>query len=244
MGGGCESTTLPACNQRRRWEEDRYNLCFVIQIIDDDRACRTALERLLRAAGYKTQSFQSGAEFLSGGVDPSAECLILDVVMPDMGGIELQKSIAMQGHSLPVIFLTCHGTVPISVQAMKAGAVDFLTKPVDKADLLRAVETAINRGETERRALAELQVLKDRLGRLTPREMEVFVMVVRGWLNKQIAAEIGTGEQNVKVHRANVMLKMRAETFADLVKIGERLGISGQSPIRIPPAYDRAFAHA
>jgi FixJ family two-component response regulator len=216
----------------------------VIQIIDDDAATRIALGRLLQAAGYKTQTFKSAAEFLGAGFEPSAECLVLDVRMPGMGGIELQKAMATRGNSLPIIFLTCHGTISISVEAMRAGAIDFLTKPVEKADLLMAVETAIRRQKTQRKALAEHQILKDRLASLTPREMEVFVYLVRGWMNKQVAAEIGTGEQNVKVHRASVMTKMRAGTFADLVKLGERLGISGLSPTGMTVSHERAFAHA
>jgi FixJ family two-component response regulator len=215
----------------------------VIQIVDDNLATRTALERLLRAAGYRTQAFKSAGEFLSAGADPAADCLVLDVQMPGMGGIELQKAMAMGGNSLPIIFLTCHGTIPVSVQAMKAGAVDFLTKPVEKAELLKAIRTAIERRETERQASAELQVLKDRLARLTPREMEVFVLVVRGMMNKQIASELGTGEQNIKIHRSHVMTKMKADTLADLVKLGERLGISGQPPaFKSTAGQSRAFA--
>ena len=202
---------------------------FVIQIVDDNTGTRTALERLLRAAGYKTQSFKSADDFLMAGTDQAADCLILDVQLPGMGGMELQKAMARAGNSLPIIFLTCHGTIPVSVEAMKAGAVDFLTKPVEKDDLLRAVKVAINRRELERRAKAEKQVLKDRASRLTPREMEVFVLVVRGRMNKQIAAELGTGEQNIKIHRSHVMSKMQADSLADLVTIGQQLGISGQA---------------
>ena len=215
----------------------------MIQIVDDNPATRTALERLLKAAGYKTQSFKSAGEFLSAGADPSADCLVLDVQMPGMGGIELQKAMARVGNSLPIVFLTCHGTIPVSVQAMKAGAVDFLTKPVEKADLLKAVRTAIEKRANERQTLAGFQLLKDRLARLTPREMEVFVLVVRGMMNKQIAAELGTGEQNIKIHRSHVMTKMQADTLADLVKIGERLGISGEpSAPKSGAAQSRAFA--
>jgi len=163
------------------------------------------------------------------GTDQAADCLILDVQLPGMGGMELQKAMARAGNSLPIIFLTCHGTIPVSVEAMKAGAVDFLTKPVEKDDLLRAVKVAVNRRELERRAKAEKQVLKDRVSRLTPREMEVFILVVQGRMNKQIAAELGTGEQNIKIHRSHVMSKMQADSLADLVTIGQQLGISGQT---------------
>jgi len=208
----------------------------VIQIVDDNTGTRTALERLLKAAGYKTQSFKSADDFLLAGADQAADCLILDVQLPGMGGMELQKAMARAGNSLPIIFLTCHGTIPVSVEAMKAGAVDFLTKPVEKNDLLRAVKVAIQRRETERQTMAQKQVLKNRFARLTPREMEVFVLVVRGKMNKQIAAELGTGEQNIKIHRSHVMMKMQADSLADLVTIGQRLGISGQNPAPNTPA--------
>ena len=200
----------------------------MIQIVDDNTGTRTALERLLRAAGYKTQSFKSADDFLLAGADPTADCLILDVYLPGMDGIELQRSLASAGNSLPIIFLTCHGTIPVSVEAMKAGAVDFLTKPIEKDDLLKAVKVAIQRRQAERQAKAEQQVLKDRFARLTPREMEVFILVVRGRMNKHIAAELGTGEQNIKIHRSHVMTKMQADSLADLVTMGQRLGISGQ----------------
>jgi FixJ family two-component response regulator len=204
----------------------------VIQIVDDNTGTRTALERLLRAAGYKTQSFKSADDFLLAA-DPSADCLILDVLLPGMDGIELQRSLATAGNSLPIIFLTCHGTIPVSVEAMKAGAVDFLTKPIEKDDLLKAVKVAIERRQAERQAKAGQQVLKDRFARLTPREMEVFVLVVRGRMNKHIAAELGTGEQNIKIHRSHVMAKMQADSLADLVTMGQRLGISGQESLRL-----------
>jgi FixJ family two-component response regulator len=219
---------------------------FVIQIVDDNTGTRTALERLLKAAGFKTRAFKSAADFLLAGPDSAADCVILDVLMPGMGGIELQKTMGLAGNSVPIIFLTCHGTIPVSVEAMKAGAVDFLTKPVEKDDLLRAVRAAIQRREVERKKLAAQQILKDRFARLTPREMEVFVLVVRGKMNKQIAAELGTGEQNIKIHRSHVMSKMQADSLADLVTIGQRLGISAQNPLTLsqPPMRTRAFSAA
>jgi FixJ family two-component response regulator len=215
----------------------------MIHIVDDNPATRTALERLLRSAGYKAQGFKSAAEFLGSGAGPEADCVVLDIQMPGMGGLELQQTMARTGNRVPIIFLTCHGTVPLSVQAMKAGAVDFLTKPVEKCDLLQAVKTAIKQRTVEREALAQQQELDQRLRSLTPREQEVFVLVVRGKMNKEIAAELGTGEQNIKIHRSHVMTKMKADTLADLVKLGDRLGISGgPSYPRTVPGLSRAVA--
>jgi FixJ family two-component response regulator len=156
------------------------------------------------------------------------EAVVLDVAMPGMNGLELQKTLALAGNSAPIIFLTCHATIPMSVEAMKAGAVDFLTKPVEKNELLKAIKTAIERGAREREARSEQRKLKDLVAGLTPREQDVFGLVVRGMMNKHIAAELGTGTQNIKIHRRNMMLKMQAESLAELVIKAGRLGMSGQ----------------
>lgn len=200
----------------------------MIQIVDDNAAMRTAVEQLLRAAGYETQPFKSAAEFLEAQSWPVAEAAVLDVAMPAMNGLELQKTLLLAGNSVPIIFLTSHATIPMAVEAMKAGAVDFLTKPVEKNELLQAIKTAIERGAREREARAEQQKLKDLMEGLTPREQDVFGLVVRGMMNKHIAETLGTGTQNIKIHRRNVMLKMQAESLAELVIKAERLRVSGR----------------
>jgi len=200
----------------------------MIHIVDDNAATRTAVERLLRAAGYKTQTFKLAAEFLEAQSGPAAEAAVLDVAMPGMNGLELQKTLALAGNPVPIIFLTCHATIPVTVEAMKAGAVDFLTKPVEKNELLKAIKTAIERGAREREARAEQRELKDLVAGLTPREQDVFGLVVRGMMNKHIAETLGTGMQNIKIHRSNVMFKMQAESLAELVIKAERLRVTGQ----------------
>jgi len=210
----------------------------MIQIVDDNAGTRTAIERLLRAAGYKTQTFRSAAEFLEAQSGPAAEALVLDVAIPGMSGLELQKKLAQAGNSVPIVFLTCHATISISVQAMKEGAVDFLTKPVEKNELLKAIKTAIERGAQERESRAEQRELKDLAAGLTPREQEVFGLVVRGRMNKHIAETLGTGVQNIKVHRRNVMFKMQAESLAELVIKAERLRVSGPELSVMRPRLD------
>jgi len=198
----------------------------MIRIVDDEPATRTALERLLRAAGYRALAFASSEELLLSDSLHEPGCLLLDVHMPAMNGIELQEALSRTDVSLPIIFLTCHGNIPMSVRAMKSGAVDFLTKPVDKRDLLLAIQTALQLDTRLRKERAERCELEARLSTLTPREGEVFARVVDGKLNKQIAAELGTGEQNIKIHRGHLMRKMQVQSVADLVKLAERLGIS------------------
>lgn len=195
-----------------------------IRIVDDEPATREALDRLLRAAGMRTRTYASATAFLESD-DPSCPgCLLLDVNMPGMDGLELQQSLA-RGRGLPIVFLTCHGTIPVSVRAMKAGAVDFLTKPVEKADLLRAIRSAVERNREEREERRDREAWLRRFERLTPREREVMQRVVRGQLNKQIAADLGTSEQNIKFHRGHVMDKMGVESLAELVRAAGRLGV-------------------
>ena len=184
-----------------------------------------ALTRLLQAKRFEVRAFTSVRAFLEAPRPEENACLVLDVAMPELDGLELQRCLTHQGILIPIIFLTGHGDIPMSVRAIKAGATDFLTKPVDSAVLLRAVRAALQLAETRHQALAETAALKARLAALTPREREVMQHVVSGQLNKQIAAELGTGEQNIKLHRAHIMKKMGVESLADLVRAAERLGV-------------------
>ena len=194
-------------------------------VVDDEESVRKALARLLRAAGFNVAAFASPREFLES-YDPHAPgCLILDVAMPGLNGLELQQQLADRGAGLPIIFLTGRADVPMSVQAMKKGALDFLTKPVNDENLLAAVRGAIQRDYADRQARAELGDIKQRLETLTPREREVLVHVVSGKLNKQTAAELGTVEKTIKVHRARVMEKMMVQSVAELVRLAEKAGI-------------------
>jgi FixJ family two-component response regulator len=208
-------------------------------LVDDDPAVLKALSRLLRSAGYDPQAFKSAADFMTTYHPDSPGCLVLDLSMPELTGLDLQHWLAQTKSPLPVIFLSGRGDVPTSVKAMKDGALDFLTKPVDEKALLRTVESALQRDTEVRGKRAEETALLTRLGSLTPREREVMEGVVLGKLNKQIAAELGTVEKTVKVHRARVMQKMGAESVAELVRMAERVGIS-LSPPPSPPGGDTA----
>jgi len=211
------------------------NPAATILLVDDDPGVRRAIARLLRSAGYQVTAFESAQEFLAAQVPEGPGCLVLDVRMPEVGGLELQQMLERSNQLRPIVFITGHGDVPTSVQAMKAGAVDFLTKPVAEADLLAAVERALARDAEERRKRAADQVLRDRLARLSARERQIFELVAAGLLNKQIGARLGTGERTVKLHRARVMKKLEADSTADLVRIAERLGImpGGVSPLDV-----------
>ncbi|MBN9689935.1 MAG: response regulator transcription factor [Verrucomicrobia bacterium] len=195
----------------------------LIRLVDDEPATRTALERLLRAAGYRTETFASAGDFLASKSANEPGCLVLDVHMPGVDGLELQRILQGSAEALPIIFLTCHGTIRRSVEAMKAGAVDFLTKPVEMGDLLQAIQHALERDRSQREDRRERAELRRRYDSLTPREREVLVLVVAGHLNKQIAGQLGTSEQNIKFHRGHVMEKMEAESLADLVRMAERM---------------------
>jgi FixJ family two-component response regulator len=197
----------------------------LVFIVDDDGQVRRALERLVRSVGLDAVSFPSAQEFLEQQPPAGPACLVLDVRMPGLSGLDLQQKMTEAGLNVPIIFITGHGTVPMSVRAMKAGAVDFLQKPFDDQELLDAVNIALDRSLREQRSETELAETRQRLETLTPREREVFALVVSGLLNKQIAAELGTAEKTVKVHRARVMQKMQADSLAELVRIAERLGI-------------------
>ena len=198
----------------------------IIHVVDDDKSFRTALTRLLRASGYEARGYASAAEFL--GADPGAApgCVLLDLRMPGLNGFDLQQSLTSTDEPLPIIFLTGHGDIPASVRAIKAGAVDFLTKPVRREALLGAVQNALERDGQERKSRALMRELRSRYESLTAREREVFILVVAGKLNKQTAAELGTVERTIKVHRGRIMDKMRAESLAELVRIAVQLGLA------------------
>jgi FixJ family two-component response regulator len=197
----------------------------VIAIVDDDLSVREGLETLIRSAGWRVETFASAQEFLARPRAEAPSCLILDLQLPGLSGLDLQKRMAELELEIPIVFLTGHGNIPASVQAMKAGAVEFLTKPFDEQDLLRAIEEALERDRRTRRRYAEMRELQGRYESLTAREQEVMQQVVSGLLNKQVAAELKISEVTVKVHRGQVMRKMRADSLADLVRMGDRLGI-------------------
>ena len=196
----------------------------VVHVVDDDDSVRTAVVRLLQAAGHEARGYASAGEFLLGRSDRDAPgCVVLDVRMPGPSGLDLQEALARLEVPLPIVFLTGHGDIPMSVRAMKAGAVDFLTKPVSRDALLAAVRTALARDAETRSARARLHAFRARYETLTPREREVFAGVVAGKLNKQIAGELGTAERTVKAHRAQVMDKMQVASVAELVHVADQL---------------------
>jgi len=198
-------------------------------IVDDDEAVRKAVSRLLRSAGIAVAIFASPREFLAQYDPATPGCLVLDIAMPDFNGLQLQTTLGEKGSILPIIFLTGQGDVSKSVQAMKRGAFDFLSKPVKDKDLLTAVRAGIERDAVARREQAKLSEIRTRLDTLTPREEEVLEHVVSGKLNKQIAADLGITEATVKMHRARVMAKMKVQSVAELARLTERCGIRGNS---------------
>jgi FixJ family two-component response regulator len=196
-------------------------------LVDDDASVLKGLRRLLAAAGFEVAAFESPQQFLERFDASAPGCLVLDLAMPGLNGMELQQELAARGSTLPIVFLTGHGDVPTSVQAMKRGAADFLTKPVDEKDLLAAIQSAFEKGRALRKDRAEAAEVERRLATLTPREREVLEHIVSGKRNKQVAGELGTVEKTVKVHRARVMEKMQARSLAELVRLAERAGIRG-----------------
>jgi FixJ family two-component response regulator len=194
-------------------------------IVDDDPAVRKGLSRPMRSVHLDVATYSSAREFLERHDPRAPGCLVRDVAMPGLNGLELQKALARNGSLVPIIFLIGHGDIPISVQVMKSGALDFLTKPVNDLELLTSIRTALERNRIALQSRAERDDLQARLETLTPREREVLVHVVSGRLNKQIAGDLGTVEKTIKVHRARVMEKMKASSLADLVRLAENLGI-------------------
>jgi len=194
-------------------------------VVDDDAPVLRAIARVLRSAGLNVTTFESPREFLAGYSADATGCLLLDLSMPDLDGLALQQALADRGGTTPIVFLSGHGDVPKSVSAMKRGACDFLTKPADDEQLIGAVRIAIERDRSARSARQELAEIRGRLEALTPREREVLEHVVSGQLNKQIAADLGTVEKTIKVHRARVMGKMQVESLAELVQVAQRVGI-------------------
>ncbi len=196
-----------------------------VHIVDDDAPFRTAVRRVLDASGYRVALYDSAEQLLAKLPAGEPGCILLDVRMPGLSGPQLQERLAELGNRVPIVFLTGHGDIPMSVQAIKAGAEDFLTKPVAREKLVAAVERALTRDAQQRAHDSELDGLRARVSRLTPRENEVFALVVRGKLNKQIAGELGTAERTVKAHRQKVMEKCEAQSLAELVRMAERLGM-------------------
>lgn len=195
----------------------------IIFIVDDDVSVRESLEALIDWAGWRPETFESAQDFLARPRADGPCCLVLDVSLPGLSGLELQKLIAAERIDMPIIFITGHGDIPMSVQAMKAGAIEFLTKPIDDDALLTAIRHAIERSQARLENEVEVQALRDRYASLTPREREVMLLVVSGLLNKQVGAELGISEITVKAHRGKMMEKMEADSLADLVRMSVSL---------------------
>ena len=198
----------------------------IVFVVDDDPLVRDSVADLLNSAGFTVRTFGSATEFIQSKLPDVSACLILDVELPDLSGIDLQTELMKSGIGIPIIFLTGHGDIPMSVGAMKAGAMEFLTKPFRKQPLIDAVKEALARDGELRKQRSETLELRNRLGTLTPREQQVLALVVTGLLNKQVAGELGTTELTIKVHRGRVMRKMGAGSLADLVRMAEKLKIS------------------
>ena len=198
----------------------------VVFIVEDDPSFRTFLQRLVSLLGLQSATFTSAEEFLHSARLDTPGCLVLDIQMPDLSGLDLQQALARADVSLPIIFITGHGDIPMAVQAMKAGAVSFLAKPLRNQDLLDAIREAIHLDRAARRRRMEITSLREQYELLTAREREVFAYVVAGWLNKQIAEELGTSERTVKAHRSQIMSKLQARSLVDLVRMADKLGIT------------------
>jgi FixJ family two-component response regulator len=203
---------------------------FTVFVVDDDAGVLKALSRLLRARGYEVQSFTSPQAFLENHDASIPGCAVLDVAMPDLDGLELQQALTAGGSQRPIIFLTSQGDIPTTVRAMRAGAIDFLTKPVRGADLMAAIARAAEEDAATRHVNAELESIQAKFAILTPREREVMTHVIAGRMNKQIANDLGAAEKTVKVHRGRMMEKMGVRSVAALVRLAEKAGISQSKP--------------
>lgn len=201
----------------------------IVFLVDDDQLFRRSTERLIRAAGLNVQPFTSARDFLKTPRPEGPACLVLDVRMPGLSGMDLQDELTRLGIDIPIIFITGHGDIPMTVRAMKAGAVEFLTKPFRHHVLLDAIRAAIERNRSALQKQAEIRELRRRYEQLTPREQEVMSLVAKGLLNKQVAGELSTTETTIKFHRAHIMRKMCADSLADLIRIAEKLAASKQS---------------
>jgi FixJ family two-component response regulator len=197
----------------------------VVFVVDDDVGTRESLKNLIRSVGLRAETFASAQDFLRSTRPDAPSCLVLDVRLPGLSGLDLQKRMAEVEVAIPIVFISGHGDIPMSVQAMKAGAVEFLTKPFREQELLDAIQQALERDRNAREQRAEIAELRSRYRLLTPREREVMALVVTGLLNKQVAGELGTSEASVKVHRQHVMEKMRARSLAALVRMADRVGV-------------------
>jgi len=212
-------------------------------VVDDDVSVRESLELLIGCAGWQAETFASAQEFLSRPRVLAPSCLVLDVGLPDLNGLDLQKRVAADRTDMPIIFITGHGDVPMTVQAMKAGAVEFLTKPFGDEVLLGAIRNAIERSRAAVSREVEMRVLQNSYASLTPREREVMALVVSGRLNKQVGGELGISEITVKAHRGHAMRKMKAGSLADLVNMAARLRLATAAPRKQPPSAHRPSVH-
>jgi len=215
----------------RSWKQP-VNTDAVVFVVDDDQSVRDALSNLIRSVGLQAHTFDSGRDFLSYQRPDAAACLVLDVRLPGLSGLDLQRELAAAGEQIPIIFITGHGDIPMTVRAMKAGAAEFLPKPFREQDLLDAIQQALAKDWQAREQRAELSAIRDRYETLTGREREVMAQVVRGLLNKQIAAELGISEKTVKFHRGRVMDKTQAGSVAELVRQAEKIDVRLTRPGR------------
>jgi FixJ family two-component response regulator len=198
----------------------------IVFVVDDDPSVRRAIKRLVESVGLHVELFGSAMEFRNSSRPDGASCLVLDIRLPGISGLDFQRELVQAKNEIPMIFITAHGDIPMTVRAMKAGAVEFLTKPFRDQDLLDAIQVGLERDRVRRQRQAETAMLRERLESLTPREREILPLVVSGLLNKQVAAEIGATEATVKVHRSQLMRKMGASSLADLVRMSEKMGIA------------------